>query len=603
MPAISGEPFRGLSKVKIDDGIGNRRAYTVSVVDVTPDTATGNQATWEGTPGSSLTLRFEWDTTGAPVFGQADAITIAARLPGDASNIGATWTPTITGNSGSVTQTFHFDDAPLDGSAGTNRAGMVELFLSVVRGAAVTWSADSRGGGSPPAATTHTWSRGYYRATMVLSAFSISNASLGGAEPASFASPDSIFVRGTMDAVWYRSVALALAARQSSTDKRTDTGTAQTGVTRDYTWNTTATTVAGKGRVNNGQWAVSSTLADIRFTTPSNVFGGTTSDKEYAWAASGHVTGFSPSGDNLDDTDRITVDPRVTFQQEFQADDNVFGTPPSSKDIAAGSMLSTQIGYLAARAKNARAEGLNGLVWTEKLWDHLEQVGSEASPVHSRSSTGSTKGGEAGWSDDFLVWDDSKPGGAWDQKEVITTTDMTGLEVTNTRTLTLLAADPRLRLIIGGGNISRTGTHWYAGQALTVVMGAIKDLGVGGKVPIALDSGTAIFILVRLNGALGRKEFFDGTDFSGGPSGTWKSGAGTTVLGTFTATVSPGDSTIYTYTFPAVDVGGSQGWDTKDLILLAFGSIGGVPLSPAFGHIEVVDVRNAHDRADNVVVV
>lgn len=460
MAAFAGEPWRGLTKIQLDDGLG-RRNYTASIVDVTPDIATGDQASWEGSPGTSVTLRFEWDTIGNPTFGIADTATIAIRIPADGANIGATWSPAIGGaNNGVVEQTFHFDDNPLDGSIGTARAGMIEIFVQVQRVANIAWGpVDSRGGGTPPAATTHNWARGYLRAPVTLSTFSISNVSLGSSEPSPFGFPDSIFTRGTLDAIWYRAGALALAARQSGSDKRTDTGVSQTGITRDYTWDTTATTITGKGRVNNS-FIVGSTLTDIRFTLPNTNFGG---DNEYVWANSGHASGFVVSGQNLDTVNKITVDPRITFSQIMQLNDSAFATPPASGDDGT-QRLTNDLGFLAARAVNSRSEGINSLAWTEKLWDNGELVGSEASPVASRSTTSATKGGQTGWSDAFLIWDETLPTGIWKQKEIITTTDATGLELSNSRSLTLIGVPAAV-----GGIMVETVVKQGATVQLTVV--------------------------------------------------------------------------------------------------------------------------------------
>lgn len=312
MPAISGSPWRGLTKIALDGGAGNRRAYTVSVTDVVPDSATGNQATWTGTPNSSLLLRLEWDSTGIPLFNTADTATINVRLPSDATNIGDTWTPTISGASGSATRTFHFDDNPLNESAGTARAGMVEVFLQVSRGAAVAWGpVDSRGGGTPPAATTLNWANGYYRATSILSAFAVSNASLGGTEPASFAFPDTTFTRATLNAIWFRSLAITHKHRQSAADVRTQDGSATTSVTREFTWSAALNGSGNAGRINSDYAAAG---VDVRFVLPSNVFGGTTSDVEYAWNATGHATGFTVNDDStITNTSRFTADPAISF--------------------------------------------------------------------------------------------------------------------------------------------------------------------------------------------------------------------------------------------------------------------------------------------------
>lgn len=407
--------------------------------DVNASQPSANQTTWEGTPGSSLTLRFRWHVGGTgSTTGTANApdfATVRAMLPGGAQ-IGADWSVAFPAADTEVTQVFHFDDDPVDGNLDAARLGMVELYVVWGRAAVVAWSVDSRGAttGTINVADREQHARGYARALATLSTYGVSNASLGGTEPASFAFPDSVFQRFVLDAVSYRSVAFSVAMRQSSTDKRTDAGVVQTAAARDYTWNTTATTVAGNGRVNNGQFTVGSTATDVRITTPTNVFGGS-ADKEYAWAASGHPAGFALSGDNLTDDSRVTVDPRITFSQVMQLNNTTFQTPPTALDTNTRPV--TSLGSLIARAVNARSEGQNSLAWTEKLWDNGELISSEASPAKTRSTTSQAQGGQNGWSDAFINWDNQLPTGNWTQKEVITTADVTGLELTNTQTVVL----------------------------------------------------------------------------------------------------------------------------------------------------------------------
>lgn len=307
MPAISGEPFRGLAVVRLTDALGTR-AFSLSVDNVDPLTVGADQSTWEGTSGSSLTLRLEWAESGTPVNGVADDATVSVRLPGDGTDIGATWTPTIGSASGSATQTFHFDNNPLNGSADTARVGMLELFFSVRRTTAATWGPlDSRGGGSPPAGDTFDFARGFLRGNVILSSYSISNVSLGGTEPSTFAFPDTTFNRVVLDAVRYRSGAVTLKHRQSA-DVRSQAGSSGTGVTHDYTWSAAANGVSGNGRINKDYSSAQD--VDVYVVLPADTFGG---DFEYAWHSSGQPAGFSASGNEIADDDRFDVDPAITL--------------------------------------------------------------------------------------------------------------------------------------------------------------------------------------------------------------------------------------------------------------------------------------------------
>lgn len=435
MAELAGSPFRGASVAKhfVTLTPTNFRSGWATF-EVSTAEPTGNKATWAGAPGTSLTIRFRWTEGGTPAGSAPNFANVTVRLPGDSSNIGGTWAVTFPAVNTDATTTFHFDDNPFNAVLGTASAGMLEVFLDWGNsGGLAPWNATSRGGGTPAALNSIDNARGYVRAPVTLSAFSISNASLGGAEPGQFAFPDSVFQRATLDAVWYRSLALANELRQGGTAKRSNAGTADTIVTRDYT---NSGTSAATGRVNNG-FIVAATATDVRLTVPANSFGGS-ADREYEWATSGHVSGFSVSGANLTDDARVTIDPRLTFTQIMQDNNSTFQNPPTLLNTATRAV--TDLGFLAARATNARAEGQNALTWTQKLWDNGTLVGSEAAPVATRADTSQTQSGQLGWSDGFMTWDEALPGGGWTHKAVLTTGDATGLELSNTRTLTLVSA-------------------------------------------------------------------------------------------------------------------------------------------------------------------
>lgn len=604
MPAISGEPFRGLAKVKLDDGLGNRRAYTASIDAVTPDTATGQQTTWEGAPGASVTLRLQWDSVGAPVFGAADTVSVKVRLPGSGSDIGSTWSPAISGNSGVATTTMHFDDNPLDGSAGTNRAGMLEVLLTVSRAAAVAWGPmDSRGGSStPPAGATFTWARGYLRSRVTVSAFSISDASLGGAEPGAFYATKATFNRVTLADACYRGVAVLVKHRQAAADVRSsdaDTPT-DTAAQRDYTWNASATGAANKGRINK-DYAATSTATDVQVVLSGPSFG-SVADVEYDLAASGNIAGWTRTNEfTLEKAARFTVDPRVRFTQILQANDNTWHTTPITGDVVpAGQRLTSDLDFLAARATDnaGTPAGLNGVTWTEKLWDNGQLLGSEASPVKSRSSTGSTQGTQAGWSDAFLSWDNGLPTGSWTQKEVITTTDLVGLELSNTRSLQLIAKDPRVRLVGTAGDPDNPGRHWSPGQKLVVGFAITKKVSSTTAQVLAPDAGTGRFALMRFKPGTARKEYLDPTDLSAGAAGTWKESVGTAAFNLFTAAASPGDSTLQLYTFAAADTTAAKGWNFEDMVAECWLDAGGATEVGSI-NIPVLDTRFPHDGDDS----
>lgn len=586
MPALTGSPWRGLAKVIVDNaGLGERVfAVGVSIVD---ETASGDQATWEGAPGSGILLTYQTGTTGASPPGTANTITIEIRVP-DGAQIGTTdWVNPADGD----TKFFEFDDDPLNAVTGALRAGMFEIYIRAVRTDIVTYDVDSRGAGAD---ANDDWAQGYLRAPVTLSAFKMNKTALADADySGTYPSPASTFTRSTLNAVLVRSISLTYSHRnnQGGALIRTQAEAAQTTVTRDWTWSAAATGTTGNGRVNKDY---PSNSIDVRLALPATSFGG---DAEYVWAATGHPTGFARNDDaTLEDLARYATDPRITFTQLLQLNNNAFATPPSSLNVASGQRLSSDIAFLAARATDSLGAGYadSALAWTEKLWDNGELVGSEASPVATRATTTATKGGQTGWSDGFLTWDETLPSGAWTQKQIITTSDLTGMEVTNTRTLTLLASDPRIRVFAAGGDTDNPKDHWSPGKKLVIAIAATTK-AAATSVAIVADAGTVKFSLIRLNPSTGRKQYLDPTDTTGGPRGTWKDATGTTATNLFTAAVSAGDTTLSLYTFPATDTTEAYGWNDGDLAIDAYLEIGSTPHHGA-GIVTALGTMNPHAR-------
>lgn len=470
--------WRGLAKVVVSDALGSRR-YALSTEPITDVGAiSGNRATWTGAPGSALTLYMKWDVSSAPGFLAQTSIRVEARLPNGASL--STWSVPNGGNaSGDESQTFHFDSNALDGIAGSARAGMVELYVFVEKNAAPTWSADSRGALAGIAGGTNDWAQGYVRAPVGFSAYVISNIALGGATPATFAARDPLHTRLTFAQTLFlgggSEYPVTLQHKQGATTVRSQNDNPPNNTSSVYEWSWSAATsaVGGTGRVNK-DFLVSASLVDVVVSLPATTFGG---DSLFDWDAATLPAGWAKTSANIITLSGAhTVDPRITFTHLLQHNDSAFGTPPPSKNVGNGRRLTTDLSFIASRATDARSDGIsNGaLAWTEKLWDANSLSGSEASPVKSRASTSATQGGEAGWSDALLTWDNALPGGNWTQKEVITTADLLGLEVSNTRTLSLLAFDNEIINVMLEGDLSTPLDHWFSGKPLAIGVAAVK---------------------------------------------------------------------------------------------------------------------------------
>lgn len=589
MAAISGSPWRGLAVVRVADTVGGgTRAYSLSVADVDPLTATGNQsdANWQGdADGGSWTLRLEWASSGSPTFGAADTVDIT--MP----NTSATKTVSISGDSGSSTFLLYRSSTPWTGST-RNRAYGDQAQLNVRRTTAITWNARSDGSSSSlPAATTHTWAIGYWRSRMVLQSHTLSNVAVDGAEPATFASPDTTYQKATFNHDWEFGSSFFFKHRQSGADVRSEGiatlgGQGATPLSGASTWASSAAKTTLTGRINGG-YAVGGVT--VRLTTShaaSLINSNANGDIDWAFSPT-QITGWTVASDGayIEYVDRFQVDPRVTFSQHIQANDNTWGTPPSTKHIASLRRLVSDMCFVASRAVNARGEGFNGLVWTEKLWDAGGLVGTEGSPVKTRTSTGTTQGGVVGYSDGFLTWDNVLPGGSWTHKRVITTTDMTLGEVNGTGTFSLLAFDSQIVRLMLEGDLATPSDHWYPGKALAIGVGALKN-----GIKVTADSAR-IWIIRPKIGAGGDVT----TEYLAADRATWTTGDPGDANAHALA-VSVDDAKIYRINFTGAE---TAAWSYYDVGLAGEVVINGTPY-PVNGTLTVTGLKNKHSTFDNI---
>ena len=273
-----------------------------------------------------------------------------------------------------------------------------------------------------------------------------------------------------------------------------------------------------------------------------------------------------------------TIDPRLTFTHLLQLDDNTFGTPPSSKDTASKQRLTSQIGFLSARITNANGSGINSISWTTTLQDHAHLVSALTA-----TATSTTQGGQAGWGDTFLNWTSALPGGQWDKSCTITSpSGATGLESGNTDTYSLIASNPNLRLICGGGpaSLGDDVKHWSPGMPFEV---GLCVFNTATLTTVALDSGPTAFI-GRLNYATGTVEYLDSDGV------TWVAATGASAYA-HPLTASPYDANAYLTSFTGVQ---TAGWGTADLFVVGRCTVGGVPVND-FSKEIAVSTKNRHD--------
>ncbi len=493
-------------------------------------------ATQDTAVGSSVVITVTQSNTGASPPGVADTLTLEYR--NDAA--GVIKSVALTPGSASQTNTFFFTTNGLSG--GSNRAGTVELVLHAVKttgGGTATYDVETDGApNTPPTGfSTTQLDRGWIRATVVAN-YLLSNVSSGGAqtEPAEY---DESLFGVIVTTTLYVARAFTVATNAGSLSGNTN-NTTSSSHTITY------------ANVIDERFAAGVTNVLINSVTIPNAT--LTGQPDFVIASTATV-------EDLD------VDPRLTCTHHLQIDDSTFALADAD---TSGKMLSTQTGFLATRFVGSRGTGIDGLTVTQTLTPVLPGT------AVSGSSSTATRDGQAGWTD-LLTWSSSKPGGAWNKTvDVTAPTDIDGPTylLSDTTTYTMLAADPRVTLIVAGGNLANTDTHWTPGNDLTVGLGLIKLY-----TRVAFDSGTPTMALIQFNPATGAAEFFD-SDL------TWKTGD---TVYFWALTPSAGDAKLALKTFT-----GTAAWPTRDIYLIGACEYLGTPYE-SNGQVTVVGASNAHD--------
>lgn len=279
--------------------------------------------------------------------------------------------------------------------------------------------------------------------------------------------------------------------------------------------------------------------------------------------------------------DSVTVDPRLTSTPLLQNNDNVFGTPPTSKAALNNRRLASDLGFISVRYTNARGEGLNDLTYDGKLWDEGELVGSEASPV--KTATGrvtKTQGGEVGWGPSFTPWDSQLPSGNWITKTTVTApAGATNLDPAPSSIYSLIAADPNLKCIVGAGPTDDR-KHFVPGGPFLVVLGGFNTTTAKR---IAVDAGTAMVAVSRINLATERIQYLE----ADGVTWTDITDAATVYFHSMTALT--GDAKVFKKVFT-----NTAGWGSSDLVVIGKAAVGGVPITADAKEISVQSINN-HD--------
>lgn len=502
-------------------------------------TFTATAVTQDTAAGSAVNVTVANTTTGVTPPDTPDTLTLRMRIDNSATNI----------ISFSNTGTFSFVFTDTGAVGGVNRCGTVRLRIEAARTAGLaavnyTVNSDDTSGEVLPAGMTVTqrdqgWIRGTTTSTQTASIIS------GGAHRATFVYADNIWIRTVLAATPYQSQNLTVGLNPITATATSATATfdGQLSGTVDNRWPAAATVEATTLSIPNAALATGNS-----WTTTTNT------------------------------PDSSTADPRITFTHILQLDNNSWSTPPTSNTTinSAGQRLSSALGFLASRATDASGAGVASLTWNLQLWDNNNLVYATGR-VLTTGVTATTQGGQAGWSSAFSTWSDSLPGGGWTKRLIITTANATGLELTNTQALTLLASDPRVSIPVAAGDTDNPKKHWSPGQKLVIGSAIILN-----GVKTAFDAGTAKFSILRFNPATGT------TNYLTNPGLTWVAGD---MADLWSMASSPGDAKLALYTFTTTD---TAGFNYEDLIILVQMQLNSTPYFGSVIH-EVVDSKNPHD--------
>lgn len=541
-----------IATIKFDNSLGSTKTWTATAA--VQDTAAG----------SSVVVTIDRVNVGALAPDDTDTLTL--RYVDDGGNI----IRSVTLNNTTFPQTDTFFFTANGASGGGNRCGTIEIKLQATKttgGPTNTYDVETDGSPNTPPSTftTTQLDRGWIRGTTTL-VESISNISLGGGKSTPAEYDESLFVRLTAGDTSY--IARALSVSISNT-------------TPSLSGNTNSTTAAQRDVTFSG-------VVDNRF--PASVQTAAVSET----VPNATLTGLPDFTFSSVTDDSISVDPRLTCTHLLQLDDNSFGTPPMSKNSAAGQRLTSQIGYISTNLRAARGT-LTGNAITEgkntnstgtaiNIHTSLQDQAQAVTAITQDGDLG-TRGGEAGWMG-FMQWTSALPGGTWNKTVTINSpSDITGASylLNSTVSYTLLAIDPAIKLAFNASvDSSNLGDHFSPGMALVVEASLFNRVTNQAVAPDSSPAPTCS--ILRYNQTTQKKQYLK-TDY------TWADLTGGTA-DTFALTVSPNDANTYARTFTAAQTSTANGWDNSRLEVISTVYRGGTP----YGDVIPVPVTGTNNK-------
>lgn len=361
---------------------------------------------------SGATLQMKvgvWDDSGVNVLPYTTVYNGTASFSGTAPGSNVVFTPTTAGTYEIRIQAIYGPDA-VDGS----------------------YTADTTGAFTP-SGTPNVWSlvehdKGYLRAGVNVTAGTFSNVSPGGATPTTWTWQHKVYSQLTLA----QAMQLSATCADGNALAGGHTGSFSTGLT------TTWSDAAGWGYLDKTDLASGHSGT---FTPKIGPLGNATLSGQPCVHFSSVPAGWTLGAAGSLGTGAVsitgpaqTIDVGVYADALMQNNDNAWGTPPLSKNVTPHQRTTSDLSFFAfgpkdALGNRASAQGATTLAWSESLADSRGLTTPK-----SRSATAVTQGGQAGWSDSFLIADATTnlPGGTWNHKYTITApSGLVGMEQSN----------------------------------------------------------------------------------------------------------------------------------------------------------------------------
>lgn len=512
MPAYTDEPLRGRAVYRGENLTGDPIVALDGNFDgftAPPALAAAGEGTiWENNAGGELTLNIR-STLAAGIQNPTSFTVRVYDLSGGLVGSAAL---AIHGEGTSLNQTatVRLTSAPF-GAGGANRQGMLEIHLEMVSaGGLDPWTVNTRGTALDPptsAAGTQRWGRGYVRSKGTVAVHSLSNVGYGGAVPAKLAYPDSVFSDLAMAPSWRGGQQTTHRLRRGAGGAivREKTAPISNSATANQATFASVPTTAVDRRIDSVAGSGLSTFEaaeaaidfDLVYTALGN-FGG---DLEFAFQTVAPAGWTRINDQTLRRSAAGTVDPRLTLDRHLQVNDNAYGTPPSSKLLASFARQTSDLGFVSARARNSRGEGVlaaSGLQLAYSLRDN----GNLVAAITQAATTVAPAGGQEGWGP-LRVWDSALPGGGW--TNTVTATDAAGTQGSVAHAFTLLSLNPNYELVVGAGVVAAPPDHFSPGETLTIGL-CLRNRVTGKYAPIDVNPAPSVTVL-RYNTTTGKGQY------------------------------------------------------------------------------------------------